>query len=79
MTMPTTDADIQKGLLVQLELKEAVDRMREEGIGFDAIVAGIASLAHELISAEHDETIAAAWFLNMARNAAASSRTGPTN
>lgn len=70
MTKPTTDEDIQKGLLVQLELKEATDRMRAEGFGFDAIMAGIAALAHELISAEHNSATASAWFFGMAKNAA---------
>jgi hypothetical protein len=70
MTKPTTDADIQKGLLVQLELKEATDRMRAEGFGFDAIMAGIASLAHDIIAAEHNSATASAWFFGMAKNAA---------
>lgn len=70
MTKPTTDADIQKGLLVHLELKEATDRMRAEGFEYQAIVAGLASLANEIIAAEHGQETAAAWFLGMARNAA---------
>ena len=70
MSKPTTDADIQKGLLVHLELKEATDRMRAEGFGYQAIAAGLASLANEIIAGEHDQETAAAWFLGMARNAA---------
>jgi hypothetical protein len=38
MSKPTTEADYQQGLLVKLELKEATDRMRAKGVGFNAIM-----------------------------------------
>lgn len=64
------DAETQQGLLVKLELKEATDRMRAEGIGFHAIIAGIASLANEVITTEYSQVTASAWFLGLAKNAA---------
>ena len=70
MTKPTTDEDIQRGLLVHLELKEATDRMRAEGFDNQQILAGIASLASEIIATEHNMSTASAWFFGMGKNAA---------
>jgi hypothetical protein len=71
MTEPLTDEQLQRGLLVHLELKESIDRMKDEGFNFLEIVSGIASLTNDLIAKEHDQVVAASWFLGMARNAAA--------
>ncbi len=60
----------QRGLLVKLELKEATDRMRGEGFSFLEVVSGVAALAHEIISTEHNSATASAWFFGMAKNSA---------
>lgn len=70
MITEVTEEQAQRGLLVQLELKEATDRMRSEGFGFHEIMAGIAALAHDIISKEHNSATASAWFFGMAKNAA---------
>lgn len=68
--MNVTEEQSQRGLLVQLELQEAVDRMRGEGMDFQSIMAGIGSLAFEVVKAEHSAASASAWFFGMAKTAA---------
>lgn len=70
MTKPMTDADFQQGLLVKLELQEAVTRMEAEGIGYNAILSGIASLANDLVTKKHNQATASAWFFGMGKLAA---------
>jgi hypothetical protein len=67
MTFNPTEEQCQRGLLVHLELKEAVDRMRREGFNFDEISAGMASLCNEVIAGEHNQATASAWFFGMAK------------
>jgi hypothetical protein len=52
-----TEEQCQRGLLVQLELKEALDRMRAEGFAFEEITAGLASLCNEVIASEHNQAL----------------------
>jgi hypothetical protein len=65
-----TEEQCQRGLLVQLELKEALDRMRAEGFAFEEITAGLASLCNEVIASEHNQATSSAWFFGMAKWAA---------
>lgn len=68
--MTVTDETAQRGLLVRLELGEATDRMVREGFQMDEILAGIASLASDIISTTHNSATASYWFFAMAKNAA---------
>jgi hypothetical protein len=70
MTFNPTEEQCQRGLLVHLELKEAVDRMRQEGFTFIEISTGLASLCNEVIATEHNQATASAWFFGMAKQAA---------
>jgi len=64
------EATYERGLLVQLELKEATDRMRREGFTFNEIAAGMAAHANGVIAEEHNQATASAWFFGMAKQAA---------
>ena len=70
MTDQTTEATYERGLLVQLELKEASDRMRRKGFTFTEISAAMAAHANNVIAAEHNQATASAWFFGMAKQAA---------
>ena len=71
MSKPLTDAALQQGLLVQLELNEATDRLAAEGFGTDVLLAGIASLANDMVATQYGQAAASAWFFGMAKNAEA--------
>jgi hypothetical protein len=64
------EAQVQRGLLVHLEMKEVTDRLRAEGFEFLEVLTGIASLANEIISNEHNQATASAWFFGMAKHTA---------
>jgi hypothetical protein len=66
---PITEEVLQHGLLVALELQEVTCRLQSEGMRLDAILAGIAKLANELIRREYGPATAATWFRAMADNA----------
>ncbi|MEA1015595.1 hypothetical protein [Sphingosinicella sp. LY1275] len=68
--MNVTVEQEQRALLVQLELKEATDRMKREGFTYLEITTGVAALANDIVSTQYNQAMASAWFLGMAKMAA---------
>jgi hypothetical protein len=65
MTFNPTEEQCQRGLLVHLEMREAIERMRREGFAFEEIIAGVGPALADYITAEKGMPAAVAWFAGM--------------
>jgi hypothetical protein len=65
MTFNPTGEQCQRGLLVHLETKEMIERMKREGFAFEEIICGLGPALADFIAGERGTAKAAEWFAAM--------------